>query len=69
MIGGGLFPAGYQQQRDAGLAALRRRRMRTGVADFPVVAEEIARLIGLLDDDSADVAEDAKAKLISIGMR
>jgi HEAT repeat protein len=41
--------------------------MRTGVADFPVVAEEIARLIGLLDDDSADVAEDAKAKLISIG--
>ena len=32
MIGGGLFPAGYQQQRDAGLAALRRRRMRTGVA-------------------------------------
>ena len=41
--------------------------MWTGVADFPVVAEEIARLIGLLDDDSTEVAEDAKAELISIG--
>lgn len=28
---------------------------------------EIARLIGLLDDDSTEVAEDAKAALISIG--
>lgn len=41
--------------------------MRSGVADFPVVAEEIARLIGLLDDDSTDVAEEAKAELISMG--
>ncbi len=41
--------------------------MRTGVADFRVVAEEITRLIGLLDDDSADVAEGAKAELISVG--
>jgi HEAT repeat protein len=32
------------------------------------VAGEIARLIGLLDDDSTEVAEDAKAALISIGV-
>jgi len=31
------------------------------------VAGEIARLIGLLDDDSTEIAEDAKAELISIG--
>jgi hypothetical protein len=31
------------------------------------VDAEIARLIGLLDDDSTEVAEDAKAALISIG--
>jgi len=38
-----------------------------GAADFAVVAGEIARLIGLLDDDSTEIAEDAKAELISIG--
>lgn len=32
-----------------------------------VVAGEIARLIGLLDDDSTEIAEGAKAELISIG--
>jgi HEAT repeat protein len=32
------------------------------------VAGEIARLIGLLDDDSTYVAEDAKAELISMGV-
>lgn len=31
------------------------------------MVDEIARLIGLLDDDSTEVAEDAKAELISIG--
>jgi hypothetical protein len=31
------------------------------------VAGEIARLIGLLDDDSTEIAEDTKAELISIG--
>ncbi|MFF5226165.1 HEAT repeat domain-containing protein [Dactylosporangium sp. NPDC000521] len=31
------------------------------------MADEIARLIGLLDDDSTEIAEDAKAALISIG--
>ncbi|WP_245602088.1 HEAT repeat domain-containing protein [Hamadaea tsunoensis] len=38
-----------------------------GAADFAVVADEIARLIRLLDDDSTEIAEDAKAELISIG--
>lgn len=38
-----------------------------GAADFAVVADEIARLIGLLDDDSTEIAEGAKAELISIG--
>jgi hypothetical protein len=31
------------------------------------VAGEIERLIGLLDDDSTEIAEDAKAELISLG--
>ncbi len=31
------------------------------------MAGEIARLIGLLDDDSTEIAEDAKAELVSIG--
>jgi HEAT repeat protein len=38
-----------------------------GAADSAAVAGEIARLIGLLDDDSTEIAEDAKAELISIG--
>jgi hypothetical protein len=44
--------------------------VRTGrrAADFAVVAGEIARLIELLDDDSTEVAEDAKAELISMGV-
>jgi hypothetical protein len=37
-------------------------------ADFLLVAGEITRLIGLLDDDSTEIAEDAKAELISIGV-
>lgn len=37
------------------------------LAAFVAVAGEIARLIGLLDDDSTEIAEDAKAELISIG--
>jgi hypothetical protein len=37
-------------------------------ADFAVVAGEIARPIELLDDDSTEVAEDAKAELISMGV-
>jgi hypothetical protein len=32
------------------------------------VSGEIERLIGLLDDDSTEVAEDAKAELISVGV-
>jgi hypothetical protein len=36
-----------------------------GGADFPLVADEITRLIGLLDHDSTEIAEDAKAELIS----
>ncbi|WP_232234172.1 HEAT repeat domain-containing protein [Micromonospora chokoriensis] len=36
-------------------------------ADFAAVVNAIARLIGLLDDDSTEVAEAAKAELISIG--
>lgn len=35
--------------------------------DFAVVAGVITRLIRLLDDDSTEIAEDAKAELISIG--
>ncbi len=38
-----------------------------GAADSPVVSGDIARLIGLLDDDSTEIAEDAKDELISIG--
>ncbi|GAA1867081.1 hypothetical protein GCM10009687_38360 [Asanoa iriomotensis] len=40
-----------------------------GAADFVAVAGEIARLVGLLDDDSTEIAEDAKAELISIGSK
>jgi hypothetical protein len=39
-----------------------------GAADSAIVDGEIARLIGLLDDDSTEVAEDAKDALISIGV-
>jgi HEAT repeat protein len=37
-------------------------------ADSRVVTERIDRLIGLLDDDSTEVAEEAKAGLISLGI-
>lgn len=40
---------------------------RLGAAEFAAVEGEIARLIGLLDDDSTEIAEHAKAELISIG--
>jgi hypothetical protein len=40
-----------------------------GAADFAVVADEIARPIGLLDDDSSKIAEDAQAEPISIGSK
>jgi len=36
-------------------------------AEFVSVEAEVARLIGLLDDDSAEIGENAKAELISIG--
>jgi hypothetical protein len=36
-------------------------------AECAAVAGEIARLIGLLDDHSIEIAEDSKARLISIG--